>query len=236
MSASTQLAHHFEDLEQQHQAATLGMWLFLGTEVLFFGGLLASYAVFRSHYAEDFSAGSNELSVPLGALNTAVLLGSSLTMALAVHAARIVAGTESSKPRPVAGASHPGSAPATRAILFLACTLFLGAAFLGVKAVEYAHDYEAGLIPGVNFRSAGWPVDVNAGHVQLFFVFYFCLTLLHSVHMIVGLGVLAVLLILAYRGRFTDGRYTPLEVAGLYWHFVDIVWVFLFPLLYLVRY
>jgi len=214
------LAHHFENLEQQHEANTLGMWMFLATEVLFFGGLFTAYAICRWHFPEDFQAASERLIVWLGAVNTAVLICSSLTMALAIYSARI--GNRKTQ------------------VGFLAATMILGSVFLGIKVVEYTTDYNEWLIPGVRFdwskaldHSHGQ--SVNPQHAELFFVFYFIMTLLHAIHMIVGLGVLLVLLVLSFRGRYGPAYYTPLEVAGLYWHFVDIIWVFLFPLLYLIR-
>jgi cytochrome c oxidase subunit 3 len=216
------LAHHFENLEQQHEAASLGMWMFLATEVLFFGAVLTGYSVYRTRYSSDFEAASRQLYVSIGGTNTAVLICSSLTMALALHSAR------TGRRRLLMG--------------FLGATLLLGATFLGIKVVEYYIDYREHLIPGYNFSIAQWSEstgehaqDVDFGHAELFFVFYFFLTLLHAAHMIVGLGVLAVVLVFAARGRFSPAYYTPVELSGLYWHFVDIVWVFLFPLLYLVR-
>jgi cytochrome c oxidase subunit 3 len=222
------LAHHFENLEQQHQAGTLGMWTFLATEVMFFGGLFTGYAIYRSQFPSDFQAASERLITWLGAVNTAVLICSSLTMALALYSARI------------------GNRQAL--VGFLAATMLLGSAFLGIKVYEYYTDYEEWLIPGVRFdwgkmleqESAATAErapqhSVDPRHAELFFVFYFIMTLVHALHMVVGLGVLLVLLLLSIRGRFTAERYAPVEIAGLYWHFVDIVWVFLFPLLYLVR-
>jgi cytochrome c oxidase subunit 3 len=218
------LAHHFENLEQQHEANTLGMWVFLATEVMFFGGLFTGYSIYRFQYSTDFQAASERLIVWLGAVNTAVLICSSLTMALALYSARI------------------GNRQAL--VRFLAATMLLGSAFLGIKAVEYLIDYRESLIPGFKFDfnedQKGKPFAeaehrANPQHAELFFVFYFIMTLVHAFHMVVGLGVLLVLLILSNRGRFTAAYYTPIEVAGLYWHFVDIIWVFLFPLLYLVR-
>jgi cytochrome c oxidase subunit 3 len=224
------LAHHFADLGQQHEANTLGMWMFLATEVLFFGGLFTAYAIYRYLYNADFAAASSQLNIPLATANTVVLICSSLTMALALDSAR--AGRQ-------------------RALcLFLIATMALGTAFLVIKGFEYNLDYQEKLIPGLNFREASaeegvsekeaekrgeWPHDVNVGRAKLFFMFYFIMTGLHALHMIVGLGVMAVLLRLSWRGRYTARFYTPIEVAGLYWHFVDIVWVFLFPLLYLLR-
>jgi cytochrome c oxidase subunit 3 len=220
------LAHHFENLEQQHEAGTLGMWMFLATEVMFFGGLFTGYAIYRSLYSADFQVASERLITWLGAVNTAVLICSSLTMALALYSARL------------------GN---RRALIgFLAATMILGSVFLGIKAKEYYIDYEEGLIPGVNFdleqfakqdepSGSASEYTVNPQHVQLFFVFYFIMTLVHAGHMIVGLGVLLVLLILSILGRYTAKYFTPIELTGLYWHFVDIIWVFLFPLLYLIR-
>ena len=216
------LAHHFEDLEQQKDAAALGMWAFLATEVLFFGGALTAYSVYRGLYSQGFSAGSSLQIVWLGAINTVVLLTSSLTMALAVHAAAV---------------GH-------RAALVrnLAFTLLLGAAFLGVKVYEYHHDYVEGLVPGAWFHPTAEVQQTIKEHgtanfrgVELYFIFYFVLTGLHALHMIIGMGVLTIQLVLARRGWFGPEYPTPIELTGLYWHFVDIVWIFLFPLLYLLR-
>jgi cytochrome c oxidase subunit 3 len=209
--ASAALAHQFEDLEQQHEAASLGMWIFLATEVMFFGGLFAGYTIYRNLYMPGFEAGSHLLNATIGALNTAVLISSSLTMALAVRAAQL------------------GKRQTLMA--FLICTLALGLAFIFLKlTLEWRHDYLEGLAPGLNFTFAG----PNAKSVELFFCFYFLLTCVHALHMVVGVGVLSVLLVLAWKGRFGPQRYNAVETAGLYWHFVDIVWIFLFPLLYLI--
>jgi len=208
--AHAALAHQFEDLEQQHDAATLGMWIFLVTEVMFFGGLLAGYTMYRSVYPSAFAAGSRLCEVALGASNTLILITSSFTMALAVSMA------QRGRRRLV--------------LVFLTMTMALGAVFLGVKFLEYFHKYQEHLIPGMYFVYTG----ASAHQVQLFICFYFGLTGLHALHMIIGLGVLAVMTGLAWRGRFSAVHYAPIEVAGLYWHFVDIVWIFLFPLLYLV--
>jgi cytochrome c oxidase subunit 3 len=227
LSAKTgPLAHHFDSLGQQHEAATLGMWTFLATEILFFGGALMTYAVYRSYYGTGFALGSEELITPVGAANTAVLLTSSLTMALAVYFAR--AGNRN---------------------LLVACvalTMLFGAAFLAIKFTEYAIDYHERLIPRLEWDDRRWyqkaeemeQPALGAGlnrETQLFFVFYFILTGLHAGHMFVGMGLLTYLLVRSRRGEFSAEYYTPVEVIGLYWHFVDIVWIFLFPLLYLVR-
>jgi cytochrome c oxidase subunit 3 len=205
-----ELRHHFDNLEQQFDASALGMWLFLVTEILFFGGLFLAYLVYRMAYPVAFQDASHHLDIVLGATNTAVLIGSSLTMAMAVYAAQI--GNRNQQMR------------------YLVGTMVLGIVFLGIKAVEYSHKFRDNLVPGANFQFEGRdPV-----HAQLFYSLYFVMTGLHALHMIIGLGIMSVLLWMAWRGRFTKAYHTPVELTGLYWHFVDIVWIFLFPLLYLV--
>jgi len=204
------LQHHFDNLEQQFESSALGMWLFLVTEILFFGGLFAAYLVYRMQYPVAFREASGQLDVILGGINTAILIGSSLTMAMAVYAGQM--GRRTSQ------------------MVYLSGTILLGVAFLGIKAVEYSHKFHDHLVPGPHFQFTG----ADPGHVQLFFSLYFVMTGLHAVHMVIGVGVLLVLLWMAYRGRFTRSYHTPIEVSGLYWHFVDIVWIFLFPLLYLI--
>jgi cytochrome c oxidase subunit 3 len=209
------LQHHFDDMDQQHAAGSLGMWVFLVTEIMFFGGLFAAYAIYRSLYLPGFEAGSRLLDVKLGAINTAVLIASSLTMALAVHAAQ--------------------TSRRNALIVFLILTMILGGVFLGIKYVEYHHKWEAQLVPGLRFSPAeAIPGKAALPQVELFFCFYFFMTALHATHMVVGIGILAVLAGLAARGRFSAEYFSPVEVSGLYWHFVDIVWIFLFPLLYLI--
>ena len=187
------------------------MWIFLTTEVLFFGGLIASYTVYRFLYLPAFEIGSRHLSVFWGATNTAVLICSSLTMAFAVRAAQL--------------------GKKKLLISFLVVTLIFGLIFLLIKfAMEWRHEYIDGLAPALNFTYAG----AHARHVELFMIFYFVLTGLHALHMIIGVGVLTTLIILASRNAFSNGRFNAVEISGLYWHFVDIVWIFLFPLLYLI--
>lgn len=204
------VAHHFDDAEQQHDASTLGMWLFLAQEVMFFGGLFTAYVVYRTAFPDAFRAGSHELDITLGTINTIVLLTSSLTMALAVHAAQV----------------------SKRAMLIvnLLFTLFFGLVFLGVKVIEYAAKFEHHLVPGPHFQFHG----ADPSNTQLFFSLYFAMTGLHALHMIVGAGLLLVLLARSWQGMFNRNYYTPVEMVGLYWHFVDLIWIFLFPLLYLV--
>jgi cytochrome c oxidase subunit III len=205
------LAHHFEDLGQQHEAATLGMWIFLVTEVLFFGGLFLVYSIYRSMYTNAFAAASHELNVTLGSINTAVLIGSSLTMALAVHAAQL----------------------GQRRLLmfFLIATMLLGSVFLGIKAVEYYTKFVEHHVPGPSFQ---FGEREFARYAQIFFSLYFVMTGLHALHMIIGLGIMSVMLWWAWNGTITAEYFSPIEISGLYWHFVDIVWIFLFPLLYLI--
>jgi cytochrome c oxidase subunit 3 len=205
-----ELKHHFDDLGQQHDAATLGMWLFLATEVLFFGGLFAAYMLYRVWYPETFGAASRTLDIWLGGTNTVVLITSSLTMALAVHAA--------------------ATGERRTLMRWLAVTMLLGAVFLVIKGVEYSQKFAEHHVPGFGFHFEG----VAPERANLFFSLYFAMTGLHALHMIIGLGVLSVMLVMAWRGRFSARWHTPIEISGLYWHFVDIIWIFLFPLLYLV--
>jgi cytochrome c oxidase subunit III len=215
------LHEQFDDLDQQHEASSLGMWVFLATEVMFFGGLFTGYTIFRNLYYGGFVAGSHLLEVQFGATNTAVLICSSLTMALAVRAAQT------------------GKRKAL--IVYLLCTIALGLAFLGIKFYfEWYHDYLDGIVPGIHFAPspehlAQWAqLHVSPRHVELFMYFYFVMTGVHALHMVVGVGILTVLVIMAYQGKFGPDRFSAVEMSGLYWHFVDIIWIFLFPLLYLL--
>jgi cytochrome c oxidase subunit 3 len=204
------LAHQFDSLEQQKEAATLGMWVFLVTEVLFFGGLFVTYLVYRNWYPQAFIAASHELIVWAGTVNTAVLITSSLTMALAVHAAQ--------------------TGDRRQLILFLIATIALGLVFLGIKAFEYYAEWAVHHVPGPNFQFEA----EHSRHAQIFFSLYFTMTGLHALHMIIGVGIMSVMLWWSAHGVITTAYYNPVEVSGLYWHFVDIVWIFLFPLLYLI--
>jgi len=204
------LAHHFDTLDQQRESSSLAMWVFLVTEIMFFGGMFLVYVVYRSMYPQVFRAGSHELDVMLGGVNTAILICSSLTMALAVRGAQL------------------GQRRALS--VFMVLTMLLGLAFLGIKAVEYTAKFRHGLVPGANFHFPG----PDADQVQLFFSIYFAMTGLHATHMIVGIGIILWLLPACARGRYGPDYYHPIECFGLYWHFVDIVWIFLFPLLYLI--
>ncbi len=210
MTDNTIVAEQFQDARQQQAAATLGMWVFLITEVLFFGVLFASYLISRVLHPEAFADASRETDVVLGTLNTAVLLTSSLTMALAVRASQL------------------GQRRAL--VIFLLVTLAIGLGFLGIKGYEYYKDYQHHLIPVLNFSYDG----PRSAQVELFFILYFLMTGFHALHVTIGVIAQAVLVAQARRGRFSARYYTPVELVGLYWHFVDIVWIFLYPLLYLV--
>jgi len=234
-----ELYGQFQTLEQQKESATLGMWIFLVTEVLFFGGMFLTYTINRHYFFTAFGIGSNTLDITLGTVNTIVLIMSSFTMAMGVWSAQ----TGKKKLVP----------------LFLILTLSLGCVFLGIKFVEYKQKFEHHLIPGHNFdityrsshpapvddpeemalekqevdRALASDPDANS-HAQLYFSLYFAMTGLHALHMIVGAGLIIWLIKGALGGRFTPHYNTPVEIVGLYWHFVDIVWIYLFPLLYLI--
>jgi cytochrome c oxidase subunit 3 len=180
------------------------------TEVMFFGGLFAGYTIFRTMYHEGFIEGSHHLDVVLGGVNTVVLIASSLTVAMSVYSA------QKGRKKGIIG--------------YLLVTIALGLVFLGIKGIEYTHKYHDGLIPGKWFRLTG----PHAREVELFNYFYFAMTGMHAVHMIIGVGLMSVIIWMAARNRFTASYHSPVEVAGLYWHFVDIIWIFLFPLLYLI--
>jgi cytochrome c oxidase subunit 3 len=220
-AAHPHVAHQFDDAVQQHEATTLGMWAFLATEVLFFGALFLAYAIYRHfHFAAFRQASEHYLRWYLGAINTGVLLCSSLTVVLAVHAAH----------------SGESGGDNKKLIRLLLLTMVLGTAFLGIKATEYYIDYREGVIPTPRlFHPEDVPPDINPQHVRLFMSFYFIMTAIHATHMLVGLGLFGWLIWQARRGKFSRDNYNAVEICGLYWHFVDLVWIFLFPLLYLIR-
>jgi cytochrome c oxidase subunit 3 len=204
------VAHQFDDAEQQRGAAELGMWIFLATEVMFFGGMFTAFTAYRWLYPAAFAHASRHLDVLLGGINTVVLIGSSLTMVLAVHGARV---------------GHRRTL-----LVCLGLTMCLGSVFLGIKAIEWTHKWEDGLVPGLRFTLTG----TDAGPEELFFLLYFAMTGVHALHLVIGICVVGVILALAWRGRYTAEYHNPVEVTGLYWHFVDIVWIFLLPMLYLI--
>ena len=203
------LAEQFEAMPQQREAATLGMWTFLATEVLFFGAMFTAYVTYRHTYPQAFALASHHTIVLFGTVNTAVLLTSSLTMALAVHAAKL-------------------NQPKASFRLLLA-TVFLGLAFLAVKGLEYHADLEEHLWPGTHFRADLPPP------AQIFWFLYWLMTGVHALHVTAGVVLLSVIAWMTSRERFSAGYYTPVEMSGLYWHFVDVIWIYLYPLLYLIN-
>jgi cytochrome c oxidase subunit III len=209
-----ELYGQFETLDQQRESASLGMWVFLVTEVLFFGGMFMTYTLNRSTYPDVFGEASRSINLTLGAVNTVVLIGSSLTMAMSVWAAQV------GKKQLVT--------------IFLILTLILGSVFLGIKGVEYHEKFVEHHVPGLNFNFEPGADAATNSHAQLFFSLYFAMTGLHALHMIIGAGLLLWLIKQSFAGRFTPEYSTPVDLVGLYWHFVDIVWIFLFPLLYLI--
>ena len=234
--ARPELRHHFADVEQQRNAASLGMWWFLGTEIMFFGGMFCAYLIYRRWYFEEFAAASRSLSLGIGTFNTTVLICSSLTVAMSVRAAQL------------------GNRKLQVKMLLL--TLVFGLAFLGIKTKEWGDKYREHHIPTFEFSARDLihenqqlfgldklqndPVKLREReaeiqqHSKIFFSLYFALTGMHAIHMLVGVGIFIVITWMAHKGRFTPEYHTPLEIAGLYWHFVDIVWIYLFPLLYLI--
>jgi len=240
--ARPELRHHFADEQQQRNAASLGMWWFLGTEIMFFGGMFCAYLIYRRWYFPEFAIASRSLDLGIGAFNTTVLICSSLTVAMAVRAAQL------------------GNRKLQVRMLLL--TLLFGLSFIGIKGIEWHKKYVEHHIPTFHYNvvgpvgSEGDLVYKNAKflgldnihdpvkleerkaeiqrHTQIFYALYFALTGMHAIHMIIGVGIFIVITWMAHKGRFSPEYHTPLEIAGLYWHFVDIVWIYLFPLLYLI--
>jgi cytochrome c oxidase subunit 3 len=220
------LRHHFETVEQQHEASAFGMWLFLLTEFMLFGAMFMAYLVYRNWYYPAFVAGSHQLSITLGTINTFLLITSSLTMGLAVRAARLM--------------------DKASLVRWLVTTILLGVVFLGIKGTEWHKEWVDHHVPGLNFSVEDFVhPDPNytsvpplapdmAERTQMYFSLYFAMTGMHAIHMIIGVGILIALLVGARAGLYTAGHYNTVENFGLYWHFVDIVWTFLFPLLYLI--
>ena len=208
------VSHHYRTREQQDETALIGMWLFLAQEIMFFGGLFVAYAVYRYKYPITWYEGSAHLNFTLGTLNTVVLLASSLTMAMCVYSTQVGKWKQQ--------------------VMYLVSTLALGVVFLGVKVIEYTDKYNHGLMPGIN-----WDPDpglfTDPARTQLFYVMYFIMTGMHAFHMIIGFGIGAVFVYLCVvKKEYGPNKYLPIEFFGFYWHFVDIVWVFLFPMLYLI--
>lgn len=212
-SSTTQsqfLQHHFVDSDQQFEAAKMGMWIFLGTEILMFGGLFAAYIVYRLWYPELFTMASEELDTLLGAVNTLVLIGSSLTVALAIKSAQL------NKNRNI--------------IINLGITLALAATFMVIKYFEWTHKFHLGIYPGEFYSFGG----IDHPKANVFFSLYYLMTGLHGIHVLIGMGLMGWLIWRSVKGHFNSEYYTPIEITGLYWHLVDIIWIFLFPLFYLI--
>ncbi len=215
--AERALQHHFADMEQQKETSTLGMWMFLLTEVMFFGGLFCAYLVYRATYYHAFVEGSQKMNITLGAVNTAVLICSSLSMALGVRAAQ--------------------TGKTKLMIVLLLITILFGFGFLGIKAVEYHEHWTNHEFPGPNFHfETGDPAHpaTDPLHTEIYFSLYWAMTGLHATHMVVGVILVGWIVLVGLRGAFSPEYYNPVEVVGLYWHFVDLVWIYLFPLLYLI--
>ncbi len=205
-------AHHFESAKQEFEASKLGIWLFLCTEIVMFGGLFVAYAIYHRMYPDVFLEGSQFLDWQLGAINTVVLLFSSFTMVASIYFAR--------------------KGERKKSILNLWVTFFCGLIFMGVKYIEYSHKLEIGLAPGLFFSYTQQPVLAD---LPLYFSFYYCMTGLHGFHVLIGMGLIAWLIFRSYKKEFGSSYYTPLECVGLFWHLVDLIWIYLFPLLYLVE-
>jgi cytochrome c oxidase subunit 3 len=211
------IGHHertsIEGEDSEHlslETQSMGMWLFLMSEIMFFGAVFAAYMVYRHAYPQVFEEASRHLDLTLGSINTAILLTSSLCMALAVNSA--------------------ARGSRKQIVFFLLATIVLGIIFLGIKFVEYSREFSEHLFPGGDFQYPG----SDPARAKIFFSLYFTLTGLHAVHMIIGILLIGILAIMAWRRNFTAQHYAPVDMIGLYWHFVDIVWIFIFPLLYLI--
>jgi cytochrome c oxidase subunit 3 len=210
LSPDFHVAHHFDKADTQFDAGRMGIWIFLVTEVLFFGGLFCAFFVFRSWYFDSFVEAHHHLDWKLGGLNTIFLITSSLTMALGVRAAQ----TNNQK----------------LCSWMLAATIAFAAAFMVVKYFEYSHKIHDGLLPGAAFSAEGF----TSAHPGVFFALYFMMTGIHGLHVLIGMGLLTWVLLRNRKGEFSSRYYAPVEGVGLYWHLVDLVWIYLFPLLYLV--
>lgn len=209
-SHPTHLQHHFVDSDQQFDAAKFGMWIFLVTEILFFGGLFAAYIVYRAWYPELFTLASEELNTLWGGVNTLVLIGSSLTVAMAIKSAQL---------------------NQKKAITInLLITIALACVFMVIKYFEYTHKFEIGIFPGEFYTYEG----VDHPQANIFFSLYYMMTGLHGIHVVIGIGLMIWLVLRARKDHFDSEYYTPVEITGLYWHLVDIIWIFLFPLFYLI--
>ncbi len=207
---SSHLAHHFKTMDQQFSAAKLGTWLFLATEILMFGGTFVAYIIFHQLYPETFAEGASHLDWQLGALNTVILIFSSFTMATAIHYAQ--------------------KGDRKKSMNLLLVTFICGCLFLVVKAIEYEHKFHLGLNPGALFHYT----EGHAANLAMYFSFYFMMTGIHGFHVMIGMGLILWVWRRSGKGEFSPEYYTPIECVGLFWHLVDLIWIYLFPLLYLV--
>lgn len=210
VAAPSFLAHHFENLEKQQHAARLGMWLFLATEVLLFAALFGAYAVYRFLFTAEFAAASRDLATWIGLVNTVVLVTSSFTVAM--------------------GLDRAGRGQGKGTLLLFGISVLLACVFLAFKYVEYSHHFHAGELPGRFYTST----KATGPGAPIFYTLYFLITGLHGIHVVIGMTVLAVIGVRAGRGAYTPEYHVPVELAGLYWHLVDLIWIFVFPLIYLV--
>lgn len=210
-SHPTHVQHHFVDSDQQFDTAKMGMWVFLVNEILFFGGLFCAYIIYRAWYPELFTEAALELNTFWGAVNTVVLIGSSLTVAMAIR---------SVQKDQIKGLK-----------INLLITIALAVVFMVIKAFEYAHKFELGIFPGEYYTYEG----LEHAHSAIFFSIYYMLTGVHALHVIIGIGLIYWIYLRAKKGEFSSEYYTPVEITGLYWHLVDLIWIFLFPLLYLIE-
>jgi cytochrome c oxidase subunit 3 len=208
---ASHVAHHFVDAEQQFDSAKLGMWVFLVTEVLFFGGLFAAYIVFRAWYPDLFTKASTQLNTIMGGVNTLVLIASSLTMALSIRAAQLN--------------------DKKWTFNYLLATFLLAGVFLVIKYFEYTHKFHIGIFPGKFYTFT----EIDHPKANVFFSIYYMMTGLHGIHVVIGMGLIAWLMVRAQKGHFSSEYFSPVEVTGLYWHLVDLIWIFLFPLFYLIE-
>lgn len=204
------VGHHFKNAEHEYTTAKQGIWLFMATEILMFGAIFVAYAIFHSLYPDMFKEGASHLNWKYGSVNTMVLIFSSLTMALGIY--------------------YIQQKEIGKAKLALLITIICGFAFMGIKYIEYSHKFHEGLLPGKYFAYA----QAQHSNLALYFSFYFVMTGLHGIHVLIGMGLITWILIRAMRGDFDDGYFTPVEGVGIFWHIVDLIWIYLFPILYLI--
>ena len=214
--AEEHFQHHFADMEQQKETSSFGMWMFLLTEIMFFGGLFCAYLVYRASYYQAFVEGSQKMNIWLGATNTIVLICSSLTMAMGVRCAQL--------------------GQKKLMIILLLLTILFGFGFLGIKAIEYHEHWENHEFPGphFDFKTISGQPPTDPLHTEIYFSLYWAMTGLHALHMIIGIGLVTWLVIAGLKNTYSPVYYSPVDNVGLYWHFVDLVWIYLFPLLYLI--